>query len=363
LKALVDEGSFRKGIGNITSMRDGLADLIKTGLGILGVTMGLKEMVKAASEQGQMLLTAKYIGMTADALEAWNGVMAEAGGNADSLINSLGALNAAFIEMKSQGMAPSNQLFQDIAQLGLSPQKLMGENSDQRAKDMLEAASKLKNQGMANEIIKRNLGGTTGGLQAMLFAETTGTSIEAMYARAQGRGGFNRNRVGGLEGAADLRDVADEFKNIFGAFSSTVLKDLKPSLENFLSWMKENKDTIRDLITGMADLTKVLAEFVGKSVSAYVSAQKDPDYAQYAGHPVARGVSKMGETWLEKLWPRAKELRENWERNQAMNAAIAQGHFSITLENASEQRLRIAKVVAEGSAGLLYQTNLMNQLK
>ena len=292
LKAITDEGSFRKGIGHISQMKDGLAGLIKTGLGIVGVTLGLKELINAASQQGQMLMTAKYVDMTASALEAWNGVMAEAGGSADALINSLGELNAAFVNMKSSGMSPSNQLFQDLAQLGLSPEKLMGENSDQRAKDMLNAAMKSKDQAMAMQILRRNLGGMQGGLQAMLYAETTGQTIDQMYANARGRGGFNQNRLGGEEGVADLRKLGDEFKNIFGAFASTIMKDLKPSLDSLLSWLGEHKGDIKNLIDGMSKLTAAMLKFMGGALASFFDPKfQDPTLKD---HPVRQGIVSAG---------------------------------------------------------------------
>lgn len=280
-------------------MKDGLAGLIKTGLGIVGVTLGLKELINAASQQGQMLMTAKYVDMTASALEAWNGVMAEAGGSADALINSLGELNAAFVNMKSSGMSPSNQLFQDLAQLGLSPEKLMGEDSDQRAKDMLNAAMKSKDQAMAMQILRRNLGGMQGGLQAMLYAETTGQTIDQMYANARGRGGFNQNRLGGEEGVADLRKLGDEFKNIFGAFASTIMKDLKPSLDSLLSWLGEHKDDIKNLIDGMSKLTEAVLKVVGSTLGKLVA--PNPKYPGIENHPVAHLFQMAGDHIMDSL--------------------------------------------------------------
>ena len=293
LKAITDEGSFRKAAGNVRDMKDGLAGLIKTGLGIAGVTLGLKDLINAASQQGQMLMTAKYVDMSVDALEAWNGVMAEAGGSADALINSLGDLNAAFVNMNSSGMSPSNQLFQDLSQLGLIPGGEIGKDSNQRTKDILNAAENSKNQPMAQQIVKRLLGGMQGGLQALLYSQLPGNpTIDQMYASAHGRGGFNANRLGGEAGVADLRKLGDEFKNIFGAFASTIMKDLKPSLDSLLSWLGEHKGDIKNLIDGMSKLTAAMLKFMGGALASFFDPKfQDPTLKD---HPVRQGIVSAG---------------------------------------------------------------------
>jgi len=349
-------------------MRDGLADLIKTGLGILGVTRGLKDLVAAAGEQGQMLMTAKYANMSVDALENWTSVVAETGKAADGFVTSLEALNTAFIKMGSMGEAGNtSQLFKELNLLGLTPSKELSANSDQRVKDILNAAMRAANQARAREIVKDLLGQS--GLDVMLLAQQRGySSIDPVYNAASGRAFRNPNRAGGLEGVVELREIGETFRQIFGAFSSTVLKDLKPTFEHLLTWLGTHKQDIENLIEGMSKLTEALLKFVGGTLGAFLSAPSNPEFQAggaegwAAGHPFLQGMTAVGKNWsdyLEKLIYGPGGRAGMIEGNKAFQNS----HFHVTIENESQQRLRIAKVVAEGSAGLLYQTNLMNQLK
>jgi hypothetical protein len=278
---LTDDASFNRGIEGVKSLTSGLEGLIAKGLAIAGVTLGIKALFDAASNQGDMLFKADYVNLSVDALEAWTGVMAKAGGSADALINSLGSLNAAFVQMQTEGMAPDNKLFQDISQLGLSPQDEINKDSDARAKDILSAALDKMNAGtdsktgkmnldarMAMDIVNRLLGGAAGGLRADLYAYEMGTDIPTMYADAKSRGGFNKNRKGGEQGIAYVREIGNEASNIWGAFSSGVMKDLAPSLKKIADWMADptNKANIQKVIDGMVKLAGALIDFLGSTI-------------------------------------------------------------------------------------------------
>jgi hypothetical protein len=390
LKALVDEGSFRKGIGNITSMRDGLADLIKTGLGILGVTVGLKELIKAATEQGQMLITARYINMTADALQTWNGVMAEAGGNSDALINSLGDLNAAFVEMQTQGMPASNQLMQDLAQLGLKPQEEIAKNSDQRAKDILSHGLNLMKTGtplqagMAMQIVNRLLGGQMGGLQAMMWAFQHNETMEGMYSGSAARAIPNPYRQGGAEGASKLREVGEDFHDLFGRFSSKVLEELKPTLERLVNWLSDpvHKEQIEKLTDGLVEFAKAVTDFILSPVLLGLA----EGMAILSGHPeiaqemIAGKVAREGNapwaTWMQTAWANINDtlsgvidniskfpsslqaIRTPWGSNLTLPSTPSPLTINIT-----DKTKGGVKVDQEGVGFLRGQMNVANQMK
>ena len=95
LEMVTDDASFRRGTDGIKSITSGLEGLIEKGLAIAGVTLGIKNLIDAASAQGQMLITAQQANMSADALANWEGVLNHVGG-------SMGAFTAAAATMNQQ---------------------------------------------------------------------------------------------------------------------------------------------------------------------------------------------------------------------------------------------------------------------
>jgi hypothetical protein len=133
----------------------------------------------------------------------------------------------------------------------------------------------------------------------MLTAEQFGeTGIGPMYARAQSRQ-FSPDRQGALEGAAKLREVGDEFKNIFGDFSTKIMANLRKPLENLLSWLGSHHSEIEQMITNMADLVKAIVDLTAH----FAKAATDPKYQDptLAGHPLAQGIRSIGGQGFESI--------------------------------------------------------------
>jgi len=280
LKALVDEGSFRKGIGNVNELANGLKGILMFGAGLFGIAASIKGIVDASSKSGQELMTARSIYMSADALEQWKGAAAEAGMNADSFFASLNQLNQQFVQMKKEGMDPGNKLFQDISQLNLNPEALMKMDSAGRAKAMLNAALRMKDQDLAMDILRREGGGEMGMLQMESYMMIMHRNLDSILGDAAKRS-YHPDRYGAEGANADLRKIGNAGENAWTTFSDQLMKDLKPTLDVIVNWIQAHPDDIANMAKGLADLAASLIIFIGNPVITGLAA----GLAVLSGHP------------------------------------------------------------------------------
>jgi hypothetical protein len=272
LKMLSDDASFRRGEEGIKNVTDGLGSLIAKGAAIAGVTIGIRDLIKAASEQGQMLITAQQANMSADALANWEGVLNHVGGSMGAFTNAATTMNQEFEKMQFGGKAPADDFFLALAQLGLSPDKLKGENQDQRMKDIMSAALNYNGPGGKDyaRTLVRQLGGGMPGLESIFdylqlpAAATGGATFQSLWANAKKESFVNdKDRMAGEKGSAALRDLETTFKSIWGKLSSDIMGSLAPDIEKLNSWLDTHKDEIKNLIDGIAKLTDVIMKKLG----------------------------------------------------------------------------------------------------
>ena len=346
LKALVDEGSFRKGIGNVNELANGLKGILMFGAGLFGIAASIKGIVDASSKSGQELMTARSIYMSADALEQWKGAAAEAGMNADSFFASLNQLNQQFVQMKKEGMDPGNKLFQDISQLGLNPEALMKMDSAGRAKAMLNAALRMKDQDLAMDILRREGGGEMGMLQMESYMMIMHRNLDSILGDAAKRS-YHPDRYGAEGASADLRKIGNAGENAWTTFSDQLMKDLKPTLDVIVNWIQAHPDDIANMAKGLADLAASFALFIASPVMQGLVELM----ALISGHPeVAKHIAEAGpdtvspgfDKFADKVNGFFARIGGNWDRAQSeRDKGVASLMANITVENKDPQHIKV----------------------
>ena len=266
IKALVDEGSFRKGISGVNDLANGLKGLLLGGAALFGISASIKSILESATAQGQMLITAQEVNMSADAIAHWQGVMAEAGGDSKAFIESLKQMNREFVNMKYGTGEVSTKFLQSLGFLRLNPAQLMDEDSDQRAKDILDAARKMSIAGQSPQqamALTGDLLGTQGQqlLGYLMLPQNLNKTVESMYGQA-GKRIYNPNRAGAEGAMSDFRKIGNAGENAWNAFSAELMTKLKPTLDKLLAWIEGHQGDIEKIVNGMASLTAALVEFV-----------------------------------------------------------------------------------------------------
>jgi hypothetical protein len=301
LKLQADQASFQRGIGSIKGVGDELARLVKIGLGIAGVTIGIKELLNAANKQGQLLLTANYLQMNADAVTTWSGAIKEAGGNSSAFIDSIKGLHQNLVRLKEEGMDPGNKFFQNIAQLGVNPGDLVNMTQDQQVRTLMNAARNSKNPNLANDLILQLLGPDA--LNAVLYSRATGRSLDQMRGEAA-KAIYNPNRAGALAGMGQLRQAGGKFEGMWEAFSSKFIADLAPELKRLNDWLGQHQDEISQMIDAMAKLAAALVINVAVPVTKMMTGKMTSE--DWFGKN-NRGLPWTAQYWVD-FWNMGKNI-------------------------------------------------------
>jgi hypothetical protein len=318
LKALVDEASFRKGISGVESLANGLKGLLIGGAALAGIAFSIKSIVESASKQGQMLITAQQVNMSASALSQWEGVLAHVGGSMDAFSGAAGRMNEEFLKMDFGGKPPSDDFFLALGQLGIDVQKLKGEDSNARMQDIMSHALSYKGPGGTDyaRVLIRQLGGGMPGLESIFdyLQVSPKESFGSIWAQS-GREQYTNpaSTKGALEGSTALRDLQTTLGSIFTLFSSDVMKALAPALKSLNAWLTdpENKANISAMIKGMADLTAAILKWTGGTIANVLNAPNNPDYQAggpegwAAGSPFFQRVTALGKAISDLLVPPA----------------------------------------------------------
>jgi len=264
LKALVDESSFRKGISGVNDLAGSLKGLILGGAALLGISASIKSIIDTAAKQGQMLITAQQVNMSASALSQWEGVLAHVGGSMDAFSGAAGRMNEEFLKMDFGGKPPSDDFFLALGQLGIDVQKLKGEDSNARMQDILSHALSYSGPGGKDyaRTLVRQLGGGMPGLESIFdylqlpSAARGGATWRSLWNQS-GAEQFvsSRDRAKAEWGSAVFRDTQFIGAQIWGKFASDLMGDLAPSIKSMNDWLEKNNAAISDLVTHLAELT------------------------------------------------------------------------------------------------------------
>jgi hypothetical protein len=265
--------------------------MVKAGLAIAGVAESIKGLLDAANKQGQLLLTANYLQMSADAVTTWSGAIKEAGGNSSAFIDSIKGLHQNLVRLKEEGMDPGNKFFQNIAQLGVNPGDLMNMTQDQQVRTLMNAARNSKNPNLANDLILQLLGPDA--LNAVLYSRATGRSLDQMRGEAA-QGIYGPNRAGALAGMGQLRQTGGKFEGMWEAFSSKFIADLAPELKRLNDWLGQHQDEITQMIDAMSKLASALLINVAAPIMKSITTG-DISNSSIVAHPGAM-------PWTKQYW-------------------------------------------------------------
>jgi len=303
LKMLTDDASFSRGTEGIKNITDGLTGLIEKGLAIAGVTLGIKDLIETAAAQGQMLITAQQANMSADALANWEGVLNHVGGSMSAFTTAASTMNQEFEKMSFGGKAPADDFFLAIAQLGLSPEALKGEDQNKRMNDIMNAALNYKGPGGKDyaRILVRQLGGGMPGLESIFdylqlpSKDRNGATFASLQAKSSQEDFMNDSARGGAErGSAALRDLTTSLDSIKARLASDIMGALAPDIENLNKWLDAHKDDINNLLNGIAELTKTIVELIGFLPAEAAKAGKPAiPYLQGLDSPSDTGFKKF----------------------------------------------------------------------
>ena len=275
LKMLTDDASFSRGTEGIKNITDGLTGLIENGLAIAGVTLGIKDLIETAAAQGQMLITAQQANMSADALANWEGVLNHVGGSMSAFTTAASTMNQEFEKMSFGGKAPADDFFLAIAQLGLSPEALKGEDQNKRMNDIMNAALNYKGPGGKDyaRILVRQLGGGMPGLESIFdylqlpSKDRNGATFASLQAKSSQEDFMNDSARGGAErGSAALRDLTTSLDSIKARLASDIMGVLAPDIENLNKWLDTHKEEINNLLTSLATLTGAVVDLTGSMI-------------------------------------------------------------------------------------------------
>jgi hypothetical protein len=354
LKMLMDEGSFRKGISGIGELTRGLEGLIAKGLAIAGVTYGIKELISAAAAQGQMLITAQQTNMSADALAHWEGVLNHVGGSMNAFNSAASSMNEEFEKMQFGGKAPSDDFFRAIAQLGLSPDKLKGEDQNQRMQEIMSAALSYSGPGGKDyaRLLVRQLGGGMSGMESIFDylqlgpKANNGATFPGLWNQS-GKENYmtDSGRAGAENGSAALRDLQTTLNSIWSLFSSDVIKGLAPAFKGLNEWLMdpENKANITAMIQGMADLTAAILKWTGGTVASVINAPNDPKYQSggemgwASGSPFFQRATALGKALSDlfispdSLQSYYTHVRDNKFDFQALGAKLQKQEMDLSI--------------------------------
>ena len=210
-------------------------------------------------------------------------------------------MNEEFEKMQFGGKAPSDDFFKAIAQLGLLPDRLKGENQDQRMKEIMNAALGYEGPGGKDyaRILVRQLGGGMPGLESIFdylqlpAKDRNGATFASLQAQS-GRENFmtDKDRGGADRGSAALRDLTTSLESIKAKFSSDIMGALAPDIEKLNSWLDSHKDDINNLLDGITNLITAILSLTGSLLGKAM----DPRYQDptLAGHPLLQKTEALG---------------------------------------------------------------------
>jgi len=310
LKTLVDEGSFRKGIDGIKGIAGSLEGLIAKAGAIIGVGIGIKEIIDVAHRQQDLLNFAHALGMGATELEAWQDVLGRAQVDADSFLGTMKSLNDEMTRQKTGGQPMSVDKLAAIDRLlgAGGVDRLYAMNTAQRMTALMDAA---RNIGTAqSKVDLETLLGAGGGR----FLEQMKTDRMSIAQELNNIRGYiftgDRDVAAGARVSTELNTLGIAGKSIFNLVADETLKALEPDIKGLLSWLRENRGLIQSVATAIGNLVKGLAEFLASPFAAYFAAQKEADYSkggQYAWygdpkkHPLFAGMTKLGKGWSDAI--------------------------------------------------------------
>lgn len=269
-----DKNSFETGNKLIDAVTTSLNKLIGTARNAAVVLT--TTAIATGSVESANYKTATKIGLTTEKLNELKAAAKIAGVNADGLVGSVGKLANVMNRLTIDGSG-LEAFSQQLAELGMGVNELMGMDPDQAFAKIIETAQgKLDGTNMTR--ITTIVGDILGDAGADFFVELErqGKTIDQFMAGAAATQiTTTADNQNSQNFAVEVRTIQTKLESISKKLGAEVGKGLMPIVEGINSWLDKNGSTIITALENIGNLVGIIAEssFIadtGKLLSATV---------------------------------------------------------------------------------------------
>lgn len=259
-------GSFRNGISALKGVAGGLADLVKSGLGLgLAAAGAAAYMATIVNAQAKIPVSAAGVKMTATEFASLAASMGIAGYGADELMGSLKKVNDQ-MEGLRQGDVGFAEMAKNLGLMGIGFDRFKNDTGLQRLMDVMKGADEYaKRPGNTQQgaalLVEKVLG--SAGRNFYTWMKQSGTSLDQVLGMGRSAtlmGGSDY--AGAMEFSKQLNRLVQDLKGATNLFATSVLNQFAPELKSLGDWIMGNRSeitsTIREWSSVFGDFIKSL---------------------------------------------------------------------------------------------------------
>jgi hypothetical protein len=261
LKLVTNSESFKKGEKNLKEVGDKIKHFSHFAISAFSLAgagvIGFAGAISAVATKTNIL--ASSLQMSSTSLSQWQMAASMAGTDANGLTSALLNLQKKADRLKmgevDMGMAKS------LGMLGLGYQSFLNKSSEGKMQSALNAAMKMKDKGLAGELIRDVLGDA--GKDMFEYLKLSGQSMTDILAKAKALTfTTDETRKGSMIFGQELKSVMGGLKEIGSLFAQTFGTAFTPVIKSLGQLIIKNKELIK---VNVIKFAKDLAKF-GKSV-------------------------------------------------------------------------------------------------
>lgn len=246
------------------SVDDTISYFAKVSAAIVGATAALTAFtVVTNKETAQQANLAESVGITTETLEALSSVARGLGLEADNVIDLMEEMNNKFGEMKGLGELTSLQ--EGVKLLGLEYKNLKNLEPEQQFLTILDAAKNLEDQQKAVSGVDMIFGGEANKILGAI-RQIDGSLEEFIQKRKQ----LNFLTEDAIEQAKEFNLLWEGFttvmKTVKAAFAAYLGEALQPLLEEFLDWVRANRELIKLKVAEWAEKVGKFLEIIFRAL-------------------------------------------------------------------------------------------------
>lgn len=265
LGLLPDKNSFETGYRLIDGTVNKFSMLIGTARNAANVMQAFA--TDAGKTDSALYKTSMRLGLTAETLSTWKAAAKIAGVSAEGLVSSIGELDYALNNIRSEGFA---KYADQLSKIGMSMDQLKDKegkwlSGDKAVKKILEYTLEQYNAADTEEAKKQigyGLYDALGGAVYDLFAELvrTGKSPDELLATA-GSTQFQTNESmnKGSNFITEWNTFQESLKSIAGLLGDETGGALTEQMKKVNEWLDQNGEMIKTAIDNIAKLTGIIA--------------------------------------------------------------------------------------------------------
>jgi hypothetical protein len=232
--------------------------------GAIGAFTGLAAVVNETTSRNAQL--AKSVGITAESLEAYEGIFKRIGFEADNVVDLVEEMNNKLGELK--GLKEMSSAQDALKLLNIEFKTLRDLEPEQQFEMILDAAKELEDRQIAVSAVDMLMGGEANKIVGYL--RTYDDSLEDLIQRQKN---LNLLTEEGRKGAERWAFVWGDMRTLVGSliasFSGLLGEALAPLVEQSIQWVIQNKELIKIKVRDWVEQVRRAIEFlvsVGKGV-------------------------------------------------------------------------------------------------